>query len=63
MATTWRPDKGGTRGLKDLETQGQKDFVTVKLTTWLIIELALGGFFVFGYVLFWRRRRRNKNHD
>jgi hypothetical protein len=33
----------------------------MKITTWLIIELALAGFFVVGYVLFYRRRRKTKS--
>jgi hypothetical protein len=30
----------------------------MSLTTWLIVELGLIAFFVIGYVLFHRRRRR-----
>jgi hypothetical protein len=29
----------------------------MKFTTWLIIEIALVGFFVFGYILYRRRKK------
>lgn len=30
----------------------------MKFSTWLVIELLLAGFFVFGYILY-RRRKKN----
>lgn len=34
----------------------------MKFTTWLAVELALIAFFVFGYVLYYRRRKRSRGH-